>query len=248
MPSTNALDERHSHTPTVTDALRRHLCLFDLDGTLIPNDSDHAFGEFMVAIGWADAETFRRRNDAFFADYQAGTLDLAAYIDFATAVWRSRPLAEAEAARARYMAEVMAPNLRPAAFDLVRRHQARGDLVAIVTATNEFVTTPLAAAFGVPHLLAVQLEREGECEGEGRWRGVIRGTPTFREGKVARVHAWLAEQGLTLGDFAGVSVYSDSTNDLPLLELATEPVATNPGPALEAIAAGRGWRILRLFS
>jgi HAD superfamily hydrolase (TIGR01490 family) len=228
----------------VTADPRRHLCLFDLDGTLIPNDSDHAFGEFMVAIGWADAETFQRRNDAFFADYQAGTLDLAAYIDFATAVWRKRPLAEAEAARARYMAEVMAAHLHPAAFDLVRQHQARGDLVAIVTATNEFVTAPLAAAFGVPQLLAVQLEREAD----GRWRGVIRGTPTFREGKVARVHAWLADQGLTLADFAGVSVYSDSTNDLPLLELATEPVATNPSPALETIAADRGWRILRLFS
>jgi HAD superfamily hydrolase (TIGR01490 family) len=231
-------------TALVTADPRRHLCLFDLDGTLIPNDSDHAFGEFMVAIGWADAATFQRRNDAFFADYQAGTLDLAAYIDFATAVWRSRPLAEAEAARARYMAEVMAPHLRPAAFELVRSHQARGDLVAIVTATNEFVTTPLAAAFGVPQLLAVQLEREAD----GRWRGVIRGTPTFREGKVARVLAWLADQGLTLTDFAGVSVYSDSTNDLPLLELATEPVATNPSPALETLAAERGWRILRLFT
>ena len=227
----------------MTAAPPRHLCLFDLDGTLIPIDSDHAFGEFMVSIGWADGETFRRRNDLFYADYQAGTLDLAAYIDFATGVWRNRPLAEAEQARERFMAEVMRVQLQPPAFELVREHQARGDLVAIVTATNEFVTTPIAAALGVEHLLAVQLERTDAQA----WTGRIRGTPTFREGKVARVHDWLASLGHQISDFSGISVYSDSPNDLPLMELATEPVATNPSPALEATAVERGWRILRLF-
>lgn len=221
----------------------RQLCLFDLDHTLIPIDSDHAFGSFMVEIGWADADEFRRRNDAFYADYQAGTLDLNAYIDFATAVWRSRPLAEALAARERFLAEVLRPKVLPQALELVRHHQRRGDLVAIVTATNEFVTTPIAAEFGVEHLLAVQLEREAD----GRWLGRVRGTPTFREGKVARVHDWLGGQGASLADFSGVSVYSDSPNDLPLLEIATDPVATNPSPALEATATQRGWRILRLF-
>lgn len=221
----------------------RHLCLFDLDGTLIPTDSDHAFGEFMVTIGWADGDNFRRRNDAFYADYQAGCLDLAAYIDFATSVWRRRPLAESLAAHERFMREVMAPMLRPPAFELVREHQARGDLVAIVTATNEFVTAPIAAALGVEHLLAVQLEREPD----GTWTGRIRGTPTFREGKVVRVNDWLHGLGHRLADFASVSVYSDSPNDLPLLEMATHPVATNPSPALEATAQERGWRILRLF-
>lgn len=221
----------------------RQLCLFDLDHTLIPIDSDHAFGSFMVEIGWADADEFRRRNDAFYADYQAGTLDLNAYIDFATAVWRRRPLAEALAARERFLAEVLRPKVLPQALELVRHHQRRGDLVAIVTATNEFVTTPIAAEFGVEHLLAVQLEREAD----GRWLGRVRGTPTFREGKVARVHDWLAGQGASLADFSGVSVYSDSPNDLPLLEIATDPVATNPSPALEATATQRGWRILRLF-
>ncbi|MEY8879065.1 MAG: HAD family hydrolase [Leptothrix sp. (in: b-proteobacteria)] len=235
--------------PTPADTLdrpaaARHLCLFDLDGTLIPVDSDHTFGSYMVDIGWADGDTFRRRNDAFYADYQAGTLDLAAYVDFATSVWRSRPLAEAEQARARFMAEVMQPHVLPPALELVRQHQARGDLVAIVTATNEFVTTPIAAAFGIDTLLAVNLEREPG----GGWSGRIRGTPTFREGKVDRVHAWLAELGHRLDDFAHITVYSDSPNDLPLLELATEPVATNPSPALEATAVARGWRILRLFS
>ena len=138
----------------------RHLCLFDLDHTLIPIDSDHAFGSFMVEIGWADADEFRRRNDAFYADYQAGTLDLDAYIDFATSVWRQRPLAEALAARERFLAEVLRPRVTPQALELVRHHQRRGDLVAIVTATNEFVTTPIAAEFGVEHLLAVDAEVE----------------------------------------------------------------------------------------
>lgn len=221
----------------------RHLCLFDLDGTLIPTDSDHAFGSFMVDIGWADGEAFRRANDRFYADYQAGCLDLHAYIAFATSVWRSRPLAEAEAARERFMAEVMAPMIRPEAQALVREHQDRGDLVAIVTATNVFVTTPIARAFGVEHLLAVNLRRDAA----GAYLGEVDGVPTFREGKVARVDAWLAGLGHRRADFASVSVYSDSGNDLPLLELATHPVATNPAPSLEAVARERGWRILRLF-
>lgn len=219
------------------------LCLFDLDGTLIPIDSDHAFGSFMVDIGWADGQVFRARNDAFYADYQAGTLDLPAYVDFATSAWRGRAAAEAEAERERFMCEVIQPQLRASAQALVREHQAAGDLVAIVTATNEFVTAPIAAAFGVEHLLAVQLEREAS----GAWSGRIRGTPTFREGKVQRVDDWLATLGRARADFSGIVVYSDSINDLPLLELATEPVATNPSPPLEAIARERGWRILRLF-
>lgn len=222
----------------------RRLCLFDLDGTLLPIDSDHSFGEFMVQIGWADGESFRRTNDAFFAQYQAGTMDLAAYVDFATRVWRSRPPLEAEAARAQFMTQVIRPALHGSALALVRQHQEAGDLVAIVTATNIFVTSPIAAAFGVDHLLAVELERTDS----GGWSGRIQGTPTFREGKVVRVHAWLADLGLRLGDFEHVSVYSDSINDLPLLELGTHPVATNPGASLEAVAHERGWQILRLFS
>jgi HAD superfamily hydrolase (TIGR01490 family) len=220
-----------------------NLCLFDLDGTLLPIDSDHAFGEFMVAIGWADAQRFRERNDAFFADYQAGRLDLAAYVDFATSVWRARPPAEAEAAREHFMREVLRPQLRPAAVDLVRSHQQQGDLVAIVTATNEFVTAPIAQAFGVDHLIAVQLEREAG----GAWSGRVQGVPSYREGKVARVHQWLGGLGHRLQEFGRISVYSDSPNDLPLLELATDAVATNPSPALAAVARERGWRILELF-
>ncbi len=235
----------HSAThPAAALTLPRRLCLFDLDGTLIPIDSDHSFGEFMVRIGWADAETFKRRNDGFYADYQAGTLDLAAYVDFATSVWRQRSADELAAAQQRFMDEVLLPQLRPEAQALVRRHQDAGDLVAIVTATNEFVTTPIARAFGVDHLLAVDLEREVD----GAWSGRIRGTPTFREGKVVRVNDWLRSLGLTLEGFEQVAVYSDSINDLPLLEMASHPVATNPGASLADVARERGWPILNLFS
>ena len=230
-------------TRATPERMAEGLCLFDLDGTLLPIDSDHAFGEFLIGQGWADGAAYRRRNDAFFADYQAGRLDVAAYVDFATAAWRVRPPAEAEALRRRYMHEVITPALHPAALALVQRHQAEGDLVAIVTATNEFVTAPIAAAFGVPHLIAVQLERGADS----RYSGRIQGVPSFREGKVQRVHEWLGTLGRRLADFDRVSVYSDSPNDLPLLELATQAVATNPSAALESVARERGWPILRLF-
>lgn len=221
----------------------RHLTLFDLDGTLIPTDSDHAFGDFLVRVGWADPEVFKRRNDEFYRQYLEGTLDLDAYIDFATSVWRRRHPEEAEAIRERFMREEMAPSLTEAARSLVRRHQDAGDLVAIVTATNEFVTRPIAEAFGVPHLLAVNLHRDGA----GRFTGRVDGVPTFREGKIQRVLDWLAGRGLHWDDFERITFYSDSTNDLPLLERVSHPVATNPGPGLERIALERGWPILRLF-
>ena len=220
-----------------------NLALFDLDGTLIEGDSDHAFGEFIVAQGWADAKVHRQRNDAFYRQYQAGTLDIDEYIDFTTSAWRGRPLAEQAALIQRFMAEVMAPQLLPPAHALLQAHCAAGDLIAIVTATNEFITRPIADALGVAHLLAVQLERDAE----GRATGRIHGVPSFREGKIARVHHWLAGLGQTLGGFERSVFYSDSTNDLPLLDIVSEPVATNPSPALAAIAQDRGWRILRLF-
>ena len=221
-----------------------NLTLFDLDGTLIETDSDHAFGEFLVAIGWVDVEAYQRRNDAFYEDYQAARLDLDAYIDFATSAWRQRPEAEALAARERFMRELMQPALRPRALALVREHQAAGDLVAIVTATNEFVTRPIAEAFGVTELIAVELARDHN----GAVTGAVRGVPSFGEGKIVRVEQWLAGQGLRHADFERITFYGDSTNDLPLLEWATHPVATNPGPALAVIARERGWPVLNLFT
>jgi HAD superfamily hydrolase (TIGR01490 family) len=227
----------------MTSPGRSALALFDLDGTLIPHDSDHAFGEFMVRIGWADAAVFKVRNDEFFRAYQAGALDVPAYVAFATSAWRDRTPDELAATQERFMREVVDPMLHRRALDLVRAHRDAGDLCAIVTATNEFVTRPIADALGVDELLAIELERDER----GAVTGAIRGVPTYQQGKVLRVQAWLAARGLSWGAFSRVSVYSDSINDLPLLERATDPVATNPSPELEAIARARGWRILRLF-
>jgi HAD superfamily hydrolase (TIGR01490 family) len=220
------------------------LALFDLDGTLIPKDSDHAFGEFIVALGWADGETFRRRNDAFYDDYLAGRLDIDAYVDFATAPWRDRPAAELAQAAARFLDVVVRPMLHAEALALVQGHQDVGDLVAVVTATNDFVTRPIARLFGIDELIATDLQRDDA----GRVTGRIAGVPSFREGKVTRVQQWLAARGLALHDFERSTFYSDSTNDLPLLECVSAPVATNPGPALERIAQERGWPVLKLFT
>jgi HAD superfamily hydrolase (TIGR01490 family) len=222
----------------------RNLCLFDLDHTLLPIDSDHAWGEFVLKQGWADPEEFGRQNDAFYAQYQNGTLDIHEYIEYATRPWRDRPAAEMAAAHDRFMAETIRPAIHPQALDLVKKHQDQGDLVAIITATNEFVTGPIARALGVAHLLAVRLEKTAA----GTITGRIEGTPSFREGKTLRTDEWLAEQGRQASDFERISVYSDSVNDLPLLERATDPVATNPSASLESIARARGWRILRLFA
>lgn len=220
-----------------------NLCLFDLDETLLPLDSDHAWGEFVIRLGWVEEDSFRRRNDAFYAQYQAGRLDIHAYIAFATEPLRARGPQQCAAAHERFMREVIEPQLRPRALALVREHQARGDRIALVTATNDFVTAPIARAFGIDALIAVRLERGPGDTITGR----IAGTPSYRDGKVVRVAQWLGDQGRDWGDFARISVYSDSLNDLPLLERATDPVATNPSPALEAIARERGWRIMRLF-
>jgi HAD superfamily hydrolase (TIGR01490 family) len=220
-----------------------NLALFDLDGTLLAIDSDHAFGEFMVRIGWADGESFRRTNDAFYAQYQAEQLDVAAYIRFATSAWRERSAQEQADASRRFIDEVIRPAVHDNARALLRRHAEVGDRVAIVTATNEFVTRPIATLFGVDELIATELQRDAQ----GRVTGELQGVPSYREGKVTRVRQWLAQQGLRCQDFERISFYSDSTNDLALLEQVSHPVATNPAPALERIAAARGWPILRLF-
>ena len=219
------------------------LALFDLDGTLIAKDSDHAFGEFLVDLGWADGEAFKRENDFFYQQYLAGTLDIGAYVDFATRPWRDRSDDEQRTIVARFMREVMQAAIGDAARALVRVHLDAGDRVAIATSTNEFITRPIADAFGVSTLIATQLERDAR----GRVHGRIRGTPALRDGKVRRVDQWLESEGQRLADFETSVFYSDSLNDLPLLERVSEPVATNPSTALEAIARQRGWRILRLF-
>ncbi len=218
------------------------LALFDLDHTLLPIDSDYSWGVFTQELGWTDPVLFKRRNDEFFEHYKAGTLDIHDYVRFATEAVRQKGPVEAQAAHTRYMEEVIRPVIQPQALALVRGHQAAGEEAVIVTATNEFVTAPIAQAFGVEELIAVRLAR-----GPDGWiTGEIEGVPSIREGKVERVAQWLAGRGLGWADVE-LTFYSDSLNDLALLEKVDHPVATNPDERLRAIAAERGWRILDLF-
>ncbi len=219
------------------------LALFDLDNTLLPLDSDHAWGVFTTQLGWTDALEFNRRNDAFYAQYQAGQLNVHEYVLFATEAMRRQGIRRAQEARKEFMRCVIEPAVREEALGLVRRHQHMGDLVAIVTATNDFVTRPIAERFGVAELIATELARDAA----GEPTGAIAGEPAFREGKVARVGQWLATRRLDWRDLESSVFYSDSPNDLALLERVSHPVATNPSPALRSLALERGWRILDLF-
>ena len=221
----------------------KKVALFDLDYTLIPMDSDYQWGEFTLALGWCDGEDFKRRNAQYYEDYKAGTLDIHDYVRFATRAMRTQGAEKSAQAHARYMQTIIDTAIQPKALALVQAHQAAGDEVVIVTATNEFVTRPIATAFGVKELIAIELARDAQ----GEFTGEISGTPSFREGKVTRVQAWLAARQQ---DWHSVETvfYSDSINDLPLLEKVTHPVATNPDAALRAIATERQWRILELFT
>ncbi|KQO23799.1 HAD family phosphatase [Acidovorax sp. Leaf78] len=228
-----------------SDTRPLRLALFDLDHTLLPLDSDYEWGEFTIRIGWNDPVEFARRNGEFYAHYQAGTLNVHDYVRFATEAVRLRGPEASAAAHAQFMREVIGPAIKPQARDLVRQHQAAGDTVLIVTATNEFVTRPIAHALGVADdaLLAVQLALDPLT---GWYTGEIDGVPTMREGKVRRMEEWLAAHQLGWADVDS-TFYSDSMNDVPLLEKVNHPVATNPDPRLRALAQERGWRILDLF-
>ena len=218
------------------------LALFDLDHTLIPIDSDYEWGEFTLALGWCEATEFKRRNTGFFEQYRAGTLDIHAYVRFATQAMREQGTIKSIAAHALFMSGKIQKSITNQALALVGQHRAAGDELVIVTATNEFVTRPIAQAFGVHELIAVELERDAEGEPTGE----IKGTPSFREGKVTRMEQWLAARKLGWSDVE-TTFYTDSLNDLALLEKVSHPVATNPDPRLRALATERGWRILDLF-
>jgi HAD superfamily hydrolase (TIGR01490 family) len=223
------------------------LTLFDLDHTLLPIDSDYSWGVFTTTIGWTDPQHFARRNDEFFAQYKAGTLDIHDYMRFATDAVRRQGALNSKAAHERFMKDVIEPALKEVAFALVRQHADAGDQVIIVTASNEFITRPIADALGVAELIAVELERDTAPGGSGWITGEIRGTPSAREGKVTRVEQWLAARSLGWADVQS-TFYTDSINDLPLMERVNHPVATNPDDRLRAIATARGWRILDLFA
>ena len=218
------------------------LALFDLDYTLLPIDSDYEWARFLVRLGVVDGKEYERRNDRFFAQYQAGTLDIHEFLAFQLAPLGAHPPEALGQWHEQFMAEVILPAIRPSARELVERHRSRGDLCAIVTATNEFVTAPIARAFGVDHLIATEVEQI-----DGRYTGRARGTPSFREGKIARTGQWLASLGRDWEAVGASWFYSDSMNDLPLLEKVTHPVPTNPDDRLAAVALERGWPTLRLF-
>ncbi|WP_368648345.1 HAD family hydrolase [Castellaniella ginsengisoli] len=221
-----------------------HLALFDLDHTLLPFDSDYQWAEFLARTGRAgDPEAARRRNDDLMRRYNEGTLSAEEAADFMLGLLRLGRPDELDRWHRDYMAEVVEPGILPAARALVTEHQARDGLCAIVTATNAFVTTPIARALGFEHLIATVPQRDAQ----GGYTGRIEGTPSFKAGKVLRVREWLRGLDLQLEDFDESWFYSDSMNDLPLLEVVTHPVATNPSAALRETAASRGWRILDLF-
>ncbi|MBC7917680.1 MAG: HAD family hydrolase [Rhodoferax sp.] len=231
------------HAVGSVGALKPRIVFFDLDHTLIPFDSDYAWGQFTTQLGWTDGPEFDRENDRFYADYKAGTLDIHAYVRFSTEAIRRQGATKSIAAHADFMGAVVQKDIKSQALELVRQHQQAGDTVVVVTATNEFVTRPIAKALGVDELIAIELETDSPS---AWYTGEIRGTPSFREGKVTRVRQWLHNRGL---DWAGIhsTFYTDSINDLPLMERVNVPVATNPDATLRQIALERGWRILDLF-
>lgn len=220
-----------------------NLALFDLDHTILPLDSDFEWGQFLVRIGAVEAEQFARRNADFYAQYEAGTLDPVEYLEFALGTLARFPPAQLEQMRVQFMQEVIAPALLPVARNLIDKHRDAGDLVAIVTATNKFVTAPIAAAFGVEHLIAA----EPETDHNGAITGKLLGIPTSGEGKISHTQTWLKSQGHNLEDFPCSYFYSDSQNDIPLLSVVTHPIATNPNARLKAHAEAHGWPILNLF-
>jgi len=231
-------------TETFATATPKRLALFDLDHTLLALDSDYQWADFLARTGRAgDPAAARRRNDDLMAAYNAGSLTAEAAAEFMLGLLAPHAPSDLAAWHEVFMAEVIRPVIDEAALALVRRHQEVGDLCAIVTATNHFVTAPIARALGIAHLIATEPEIIN-----GRYTGRIQGVPSFREGKIVRVRDWLAGMNLTLADFAASYFYSDSINDVPLMETVSHPVATNPSAGLRELARQRGWPVLELFS
>ncbi len=223
-----------------------NLALFDLDHTLLPTDSDHEWGRFMVQLGIVDAEHFPRQHARFYADYLAGQLDVHAYLTAVMTPLAQYPRAQLAQWHEQYMRDVIRPAIQPSARMLVHRHQEAGDICCMVTATNAFITQPIAAEFGIPALIACELETVDGQPGSA-YTGRPIGTPSYREGKITRTESWLASLGKSWSDFERSYFYSDSHNDIPLLGKVTNPIATNPDNTLRVHAHQHGWLILDLF-
>ncbi len=214
------------------------LAIFDLDNTLLGGDSDYLWGQFLVEQGLVDGEHYERENQRFYHAYEAGALDIYQYQAFMLRPLTGRPLSELQAWRERFMEEKIQPILLPKAKDLLHQHRTAGDILLIITATNRFITTPIAERLGVPHLLATEPEVV-----DGLYTGRTVGIPCFQQGKVERLNAWLADAG---GDLADSWFYSDSHNDLPLLNQVAHPVAVDPDATLARHAQEQGWPIISL--
>ena len=217
------------------------LVLFDLDNTLLDGDSDYEWAQFLIEQGVLDRASYEHRNQDFFDQYKAGRLYIYAFLDFQLAPLAQYSRAQLDAWHARFMALKILPIITGAARRLVAQNLRDGHLCAIVTATNSFVTAPIAREFGVAHLVATEPE-----EIHGRFTGKVNGIPCFREGKITRVEQWLAAQNKRRVDFSESRFYSDSHNDLPLLERVTRPIAVRPDSSLKQTALARGWDVIAL--
>lgn len=214
------------------------LAIFDLDNTLLAGDSDHLWGEFLCANGYVDTDVYKARNDQFYADYLAGKLDVIAYQNFCQEILGRTEKSVLEQWHAQFMRDYIEPIILPKGEALIAQHRAAGDYIMIITATNHFVTAPIAQRLGVDHLIAT------ECGMQmGQYTGELTGVPSFQAGKITRLNAWLSDNQATLLDSY---FYSDSHNDLPLLEKVTQAIAVDPDETLRAIAQERGWQIMSL--
>ncbi|MBT9567729.1 MAG: HAD family hydrolase [Thiobacillus sp.] len=218
-----------------------NLVLFDLDNTLLAGDSDYEWGQFLIAKGVVDGPRYEAKNKAFYDDYKAGRLDIHAFLAFALHPLATHTREQLDAWHAEYMETRIKPMITQAARDLVNRHLGEADLVAVITATNSFVTGPIAREFGIANLIATD-----PAEKDGRFTGEVAGTPCFREGKVTRLEQFLQAHGTRLEDLSDSWFYSDSLNDLPLLEKVKHPVAVDPDPTLLAHAQDKGWPVMSL--
>lgn len=214
------------------------LAIFDLDNTLLAGDSDHLWGQFLITHGLVERELYQRENDRFYQEYRAGSLDIFEFLRFSLRPLAEHPLDQMLALRRQFILEKIQPIIPPASRALLRQHRDAGHTLLIITATNQFVTEPIAAELGVDDLVATEPEFHG-----GRFTGNVSGIPSFREGKVKRLEQWLARRGANL---AHSWFYSDSHNDLPLLELVNHPVAVDPDETLEQHAHMKGWPIISL--
>lgn len=217
------------------------LALFDLDNTLLGGDSDFEWAQFLIGEGVLDREVYEARNQAFYDQYKAGTLDIHEFLDFQLKPLSRHSRAQLDQWHARFMDEKIRPIMLQKSRELLARHREAGHVLLIVTATNSFVTAPIAREFGVEHLIATEPEQV-----DGAFSGRVSGTPSFREGKVARLEEWLAARGKGWGDVAESWFYSDSLNDLPLLSRVGHPVAVDPDATLRAHAEAQGWPVMSL--